>query len=297
MYDPRGRIPRIANPGAGVSNLPSALYVVATPIGHLGDMTPRAVEVLSAVDWICAEDTRHSAKLLKHFGIATKTLAVHEHNEPAQVPKLLALLKRGQSLALISDAGTPLVSDPGFRLVRALRAAGIPVVPVPGACAAIAALSVSGLPCDRFVFEGFPPARGRARRTFFEGLRHEARTLIFYEAPHRVAGSLAAMAEAFGPERPAVFARELTKQFETLRAGTLAELAAWVRSDPNQQRGEIVVVVQGAGAPAAIPGGEEPERVLAILLGELPTRQAVSLAAQITGGHKNALYEIALRIK
>lgn len=274
----------------------AVLYVVATPIGNLEDMTPRAVRVLSSVDLIAAEDTRHSAGLLRHFGVTTGTAAVHEHNEREQIPRLIELLRQGKSIALISDAGTPLVSDPGFRLVRAARAAGVDVVPVPGACAAVAALSVAGLPSDRFAFEGFPPAKAAARRAFFAGVRGEPRTLVFYEVPHRIVESLADMASVFGAERPAVFARELTKQFETVRAGTLAELHDWARSDPNQQRGEIVVLVHGAPAEDARASDAEAERILQLLMAELPTSRAVALAAGITGRKKNLLYDRALAL-
>ena len=277
-----------------MSNLTAALYVVATPIGNLEDLSPRARRVLSEVDLIAAEDTRESGKLLRHFGIATKTTAFHEHNEREQLPRLLSLLQAGKSIAIVSDAGTPLISDPGYQLVRAARAAGIPVIPVPGACAAIAALSAAGLPSDRFTFEGFPPAREAARRAAFERLAREPRTLIFYESPHRIAASLSDMAEIFGPGREAAFARELTKHFETIRLGALSEVAEWVRRDENQSRGEIVVLIRGA--PAAEEGvlDAEAERVLRILLAELAVKQAAALAARITGARKNLLYERAL---
>ena len=273
------------------------LYVVATPIGNLEDMTPRAVRILSQADVIAAEDTRHSAKLLRHFNVGTKTEAIHEHNERSQVPRLVEFLKSGKSIAFITDAGTPLVSDPGFHLVRAARQAGIRVVPVPGACAAIAALSAAGLPSDRFVFEGFPPAKSAARRAVFEKLREESRTLIFYESPHRILESLKDMREVFGDAREAVLARELTKQFETLHAGTLAELLEWVERDANQQLGEFVVLIQGVSRAEREAMDEEAERVLRILIEELPVSQAVSLAAKITGLKKNKLYEYALSLK
>lgn len=273
------------------------LYVVATPIGNLEDMTPRAVRVLSQADVIAAEDTRHSGKLLRHFGIGTKTEAIHEHNERSQVPRLVEFLKSGKSIAFITDAGTPLVSDPGFHLVRAARQAGVRVVPVPGACAAIAALSAAGLPSDRFVFEGFPPAKSAARRAVFEKLREEGRTLIFYESPHRILESLKDMGEVFGGAREAVLARELTKQFETLHAGTLAELLEWVGHDANQQLGEFVVLIQGVPRVEREAMNEEAERVLRILIEELPVSQAAALAAKITGLKKNKLYEYALSLK
>ncbi len=273
------------------------LYVVATPIGNLEDMTPRAVRVLSEVDLIAAEDTRHSGKLLRHFGIHTRTEAIHEHNERSQVPKLVEFLKAGKSIAFVTDAGTPLVSDPGFHLVRASRQAGIRIVPVPGACAAIAALSVAGLPSDRFVFEGFPPAKSAARRVAFEKLREEGRTLIFYESPHRILESLEDMSAVFGPEREAVLARELTKQFETFRSGSLASLQDWLVREPDRQLGEFVILIQGLPRTAQDAADEEARRVLRILIEELPLSQAASLAARITGLKKNRLYEYALSLR
>jgi 16S rRNA (cytidine1402-2'-O)-methyltransferase len=273
------------------------LYVVATPIGNLEDMTPRAIRILSEVDLIAAEDTRHSGKLLKHFGIEAKTEALHEHNERSQVPRLIEILQAGKSIAFITDAGTPLVSDPGFHLVRSARQAGLTVIPVPGACAAIAALSAAGLPSDRFVFEGFPPAKSAARRAVFEKLREESRTLIFYESPHRIIESLKEMTEIFGPGREAVLARELTKQFETVRNGTLTELSEWVNRDSHQQLGEFVILIHGVPREEREAVDEEAERVLRILLGELPVSQAAALAAKITGLKKNRLYEYALNLK
>jgi len=273
------------------------LYVVATPIGNLEDMTPRAIRILSEADLIAAEDTRHSGKLLRHFGIGTETVAVHEHNERSQVPKLIEILKSGKSIAFISDAGTPLVSDPGFQLVRAARQAGLTVTPVPGACAAIAALSAAGLPSDRFVVEGFPPAKSAARRAVFEKLREESRTLIFYESPHRILESLKDMAEIFGSTREAVLARELTKQFETVRGGGLAELHDWVSSDKHQQLGEFVILIHGVPRTEWEAIDTEAERVLKLLLEELPVSQAAALAAKITGLKKNKLYEYALAFK
>lgn len=280
-----------------MSNQSGVLYMVATPIGNLEDMTPRAVRILSEVDLIAAEDTRHSAKLLKHFGIGTKTVAVHEHNEREQVPRLVDFLKRNKSIAFITDAGTPLLSDPGYLLVRAARDAGLRVVPLPGACAAIAALSAAGLPSDRFVFEGFPPAKSAARRVVYERLSRETRTLIFYESPHRILESLADMADVFGPAREAVLAREITKQFETFRAGTLAELLAWLQADADQQRGEFVVLLHGAARSGDEATEAEAERILTILLAELPVSQATEIAARITGQKKNQLYDLALRLK
>jgi len=279
-----------------VSNQPGVLYVVATPIGNLDDLSPRALLTLNEVSLIAAEDTRHSSKLLRHFGILTPVTAFHEHNEREKAAELVAFLHSGKSIALISDAGTPLVSDPGYRLVRATHAAGIRVVPLPGACAAIVALSASGLPSDRFAFEGFPPVKSAARRTWFEALAGEPRTLIVYESPHRIVESLQDMVAVFGAEREAVYARELTKQFETVRHATLGELAQWVAEDANQQRGEIVVLIHGA-APAATETSDDAARILRILIKELPVRQAAALAAEITGQKKNQLYELALQLK
>ncbi|MBI3546367.1 MAG: 16S rRNA (cytidine(1402)-2'-O)-methyltransferase [Gammaproteobacteria bacterium] len=279
-----------------VSN-PGQLYVVATPIGNLEDMTPRALRILSQVDLIAAEDTRHSGRLLKHFGVASKTEALHEHNERSQVPRLIEILQSGKSIAFITDAGTPLISDPGFHLVRAARQAGLNVIPVPGACAAIAALSAAGLPSDRFVFEGFPPAKSAARRAVFEKLNEETRTLIFYESPHRILESLQDMLEIFGSEREAVIARELTKQFETVQGGALQKLCAWVNADKDQQLGEFVILIHGVPRSEREAVDADAERVLKILLQELPVSQATALAAKITGLKKNRLYDYALSIK
>ena len=226
------------------------LFVVATPIGNLADLSPRALATLKSVAAVCAEDTRHTRQLLAHYGVEKPLLALHEHNEGEIADKLVARLVAGESLALVSDAGTPLVSDPGYRLVRAARAAGIKVSPIPGASAVIAALSVAGLASDRFVFEGFLPAKAAARRERLALLASEPRTLVFYESAHRIEDSLADMASAFGVERPAVLARELTKLFETVLDGTLADVRAQVAADPNQRRGEFVVIVQGAGDDA-----------------------------------------------
>ncbi|KAF1719334.1 16S rRNA (cytidine(1402)-2'-O)-methyltransferase [Pseudoxanthomonas wuyuanensis] len=265
------------------------LFIVATPIGNLADLSPRALETLRGVAAICAEDTRRSGQLLSHFGVNKPLLALHEHNEDALAQRLVARLAAGESLALISDAGTPLVSDPGYRLVRAARAAGVPVSPVPGACAAIAALSVAGLPSDRFVFEGFLPAKASARREHLARLAGETGTLVFYESSHRIAESLADMRAAFGDDRPAVIARELTKLFETVLDGTLAELQAKVEVDDNQRKGEFVVVVQGAGDDAEAQLAEG-RRVYAMLSQHLPPSTAAKLAADITGAPRKALY-------
>jgi len=266
------------------------LFVVATPIGNLDDLSPRARATLAQVDLIAAEDTRHSAALLRHHGIATRTLALHEHNEREASADLVRRIQGGANIALISDAGTPLVSDPGYRLVRAARAAGIPVSPIPGACAAIAALSAAGLPSDRFVFEGFLPAKSAARRAALQVLRADPRTLIFYESSHRIVESLADLAAEFGGEREAVVARELTKQFETVLDGTLAGLAQRVAVDADQQRGEFVVLVKGAGDDDDAAKLMEGLRVYRILSAELPPSRAAKLAAEITGAPRKALY-------
>ncbi len=270
------------------------LYVVATPIGNLGDLSPRAARILAQVEVIAAEDTRHSTPLLRHFGIATPLVALHQHNERAQSMRLLERLAAGESVALISDAGTPLISDPGYHLVQSAHAAGHPVVPVPGPNAAICALSAAGLPTDRFVFEGFLPARRAARRRRLEELREEPRTLVFYEASHRIMETVEDLGEMLGGGRRGAIARELTKLYETIYTDTLAGLLAWLRADRDHERGEFVVLVQGAQAAGA---GDEEEagRVLDILLQELPVKQAASLAARITGVSRNRLYERALR--
>ncbi len=270
-------------------NSPGTLHVVATPIGNLADLSPRAQDTLRTVAAICAEDTRHSKQLLSHFGIDRPLLALHDHNEDAIAQKIVERLLAGESLALVSDAGTPLVSDPGFRLVRAARAAGIKVSPVPGPSAVIAALSVAGLPSDRFSFEGFLPAKAAARRERLAKLAGETRTLVFYESSHRIAESLADFKAAFGDERPAVIARELTKLFETVLDGTLAELLAKVEADENQRRGEFVVMVQGAGddEAARIAAGRQ---LYAKLNEHLPPSTAAKLAAEISGAPRKALY-------
>lgn len=270
------------------------LYVVATPIGNLDDITARALRVLREVAVIAAEDTRHSARLLQHFGITTPLVACHEHNERDQGGRFLARLQGGEDVALISDAGTPLISDPGFHLVRQARAAGIRVVPVPGPCALIAALSAAGLPSDRFVFEGFLPAKTAGRLARLEQLKEESRTLIFYEAPHRLLDCLADLERIMGTDRLAVMARELTKAFETFQGLPLGELRAWVAADGNQQRGECVLLVAGWQAPAESSVPAAALRVLELLLKEMPLKRAAALAAEITGVRKNLLYQAAL---
>jgi 16S rRNA (cytidine1402-2'-O)-methyltransferase len=273
-----------------------ALYVVATPIGNLADMTERAIQVLSEVDVIAVEDTRHTGRLLQHYQISTPTLALHEHNERERAPGLVDRLIKGESVALVSDAGTPLVSDPGYHLVRLAREQGVKVVPVPGASAMLAALSVSGLPSDRFVFEGFLPAKGAARKKRLEALVGETRTLIFYEAPHRLLDTLSDMQDIFGGQRFVVLARELTKTFETIRGDNLSDLFGWIKHDSNQQKGEIVLLVHGCSTEGEEATEAEGRRVLKLLLEELPLSQASALAAKITSGKKKPLYQFGLTL-
>lgn len=272
------------------------LYIVAMPIGNRDDITERARQVLSAVELIAVEDTRHSRPLLQALGISTPLLALHEHNELKLVGRLVGQLSAGGTIALISDAGTPLISDPGFPLVRACRQAGVRVVPIPGPSAVICALSAAGLPTDRFLFEGFPARMPAARRDQFARLKEATMTLIFYESSHRILDSLADMAAVFGEGRPAVLARELTKLHETILSESLGVLVERVSRDPNQQKGEFVVMVAGAvrDAEAIDP---EAQRVLAVLLEELPTKKAATLAAKITGVKKNRLYRKALELQ
>lgn len=276
---------------------PGTLYLVATPIGNLADFSRRAIDTLESADRILAEDTRHSRKLLDHYGISRPMMSLHEHNENEAAAGLIELLRAGESLALVSDAGTPLISDPGYRLVVLAREQGIRVVPVPGACALITALSASGLPTDRFVFEGFLPAKSSARRARLQELLHEARTLVFYEASHRIRDSLADMAALFGAERRAVIARELTKRFETVHSGVLNELVVWIDADSSRQKGEFVVLVHGEQREAGDEVTERAEQVLGVLLEELPVRQAAKLAARLTGINKRALYRRGLEIQ
>ena len=271
------------------------LFVVATPIGNLSDMTYRAVETLTAVDLIAAEDTRHSRRLLQYFSIATPTTAYHEHNEQRQTRNLIGKLLSGDSIALITDAGTPLVSDPGYRLICAAHQQKIPVSPVPGCCATVAALSVAGLPIERFAFEGFLPNKALARRKTLELLKFEPRTLVFYESSHRILETLADLEQVFGPDRPATLAREITKQFETIENGTLAHIHQFVGEDSNQQKGEFVLLVQGAGQP--VDDSEEILAVLRPLMATMRLKQAVDLTAKITGKPKNDIYSLALQHK
>lgn len=270
------------------------LYVVATPIGNLKDITYRAVEILKSVDRIAVEDTRHSAPLLKHLSVDKPTLCIHEFNEQKRLGVLMDYLCEGENIALISDAGTPLISDPGYRLVNLARAEGIKIVPIPGPCAAITALCAAGLPTDRFTFEGFLPARDEARANKLKALLHEPRTMIFYEAPHRVLSSLQTMAQVFGGDRHAVVARELTKMYESILANSLDDLVAYYEANADKQRGEIVVMIAGAEERQVDSREVVPEEVLAVLMEAMPLKQAVTLASKITGERKNILYDLAL---
>jgi 16S rRNA (cytidine1402-2'-O)-methyltransferase len=279
-----------------VGNLRGRLDVVATPIGNLGDLSPRAREVLAAADVIAAEDTRHTGALLQAIGVARPLVSLHAHNEAQRVPELLARLEAGESVALVADAGTPLVSDPGFELVRRAARAGIDVRAVPGPSAVTAALAVAGLPTERFCFEGFLPARAGERRTRLAALADEPRTLVFFEAPHRVEECVADLAAAFGDEREAVVARELTKMHETIYRGTLAQLAALARGEANFARGEITIVVQGAPPASARADAHFLERAVALLVKELPPGKAAALAAKLTGARRSEAYAIATRI-
>lgn len=272
-----------------------SLAIVATPIGNLADITERAVAILKQADLVAAEDTRHTGRLLQHLGLSKNMFALHDHNERAQVDRLLDRVERGENVALVSDAGTPLISDPGYIVVRRAHERGLRVLPVPGACAAIAALSVSGLPTDRFVFEGFLPAKNAARRARLEAVSAETRTLVFYESPHRVRSALEVMVDVLGADRPVVLARELTKTFETLYSLSLGELWSAAQHDENISRGELVMVV--GGAPEVAKAGEatlSTEHLLHRLLQELPVKTAVRVVADLTGEPRNALYEQAL---
>ena len=273
------------------------LYVVATPIGNLGDITLRALETLKSVDAIAAEDTRHTSGLLSHFGISKKLIAVHEHNEHQSAEKLLMQLKVGENIALVTDAGTPGISDPGAVVVDLVRKAGMKVVPIPGVSAVIAALSASGITQNGFHFYGFLPASGAARRKILQELAAQSVTLVFYEAPHRIVECVADMNAILGGERRITFARELTKTFETIYTCPLSLAGAWLQADANQLRGEFVLLVESAPLQEVAEIGEEAQRILKCLLEELPLKQAVKLATEITNEKKNALYDLALKAK
>lgn len=272
------------------------LFIVATPIGNMADFSARAIETLKDVDVIAAEDTRHSKPLMQQFAINTQLVSLHEHNEQQRSEWLLKRLLEGESVALISDAGTPLISDPGYRLVSLVKEQGIRVTPIPGSCALITALSASGIASDKFSFEGFLPPKQGARRQQLEMLKNSTHSLIFYESPRRLLGTLEDCIEIFGAERRACLARELTKLHETIETRTLGALRDWVAEDSNQQRGECVLLIEGA-SEASSADEQELSRVLALLLTELPVKKAAALAAQLTGGKKNDAYQLALKIQ
>jgi 16S rRNA (cytidine1402-2'-O)-methyltransferase len=277
------------------------LYIVAVPIGNYADMTPRAIDILKRVDFIIVEDTRHSGKLLKHFAIINKMQALHDHNEATFAPKIIDLLKQGQQLALISDAGTPLISDPGYKLVHLAQQHKIQVIPIPGVSALITALSVSGLATDKFCFEGFLSSKKQSRCNQLASYTNEARTMVFYEAPHRLLDTLKDMADIFGGEHLVVMARELTKTFETIKKASLEELVEWVENDRNQQKGEIVLLVEGFKPLNSGSGGKvlsaQTENILSKLLVELSLKQAVQLTVAISGEKKKGIYQRALELQ
>jgi 16S rRNA (cytidine1402-2'-O)-methyltransferase len=272
------------------------LYIVATPIGNLGDISTRALSVLEQVDIIACEDTRHTGKLLSAFSIKNKTLSMHDHNERQRQDYIATLLQEGKSIALVSDAGTPLISDPGFHLVRHCRSLGLPVSPVPGACAAISALSVAGLPTDRFSFEGFLPSKSGARQATLTALVDETRTMVFYDAPRRAIDTVKDIVETLGGERYVVIARELTKTFETIHSDTAINLQTWLEQDPNQLKGEMVLIIEGY-KPKKDEISAEVIKTLKLLLAEMKPKKACAITAEIYGVKKNALYEIALSFK
>ncbi len=281
--------------------LENALYVVATPIGNLGDITARALHVLATVDVIAAEDTRNTLFLLSHFGIKARLIAVHAHNERNAADGIIKLLGEGKSVALVTDAGTPAISDPGARVVAAIHAAGLLVVPIPGASAVIAALSASGEGEDGFVFAGFLPTKAGERATTLTALKNAAQALVFYESPHRIVESVAAIAEIYGTSRTLVICRELTKKFESIHRVNLADAGTWLESDSNNQRGEFVLVLSKPNKQAVLEAKSaedaELERTLSILLAALPVKQAVTLAVQLSGEKKNKVYDLALHLK
>lgn len=281
-----------------MDNTGPTLYIVATPIGNLGDLTPRAIDILQSVAVIAAEDTRHSRRLMDHFSIDTPLVSYHDHSDTQNIGKIERYLQSGESIALISDAGTPLIADPGYRLVANARAQSYSVVPIPGACALVAALSASGLPSDRFCFEGFLPAKTHGREKALDMLRFETRTLIFYEAPHRIKATLSVMAECW-PGREVVMAREVTKKFETFLSGSIETVLAMVSSDANQERGEIVLMVKGYQAPLVDSDDLDvgAQHTLRVLLKTLPVKQAAAIASDITGLKKRDLYQWAIAHK
>ncbi|MGJ8691618.1 MAG: 16S rRNA (cytidine(1402)-2'-O)-methyltransferase [Thalassotalea sp.] len=276
--------------------VPSSLYIVATPIGNLADISQRALDILTQVDLIACEDTRHTQRLLSNFSIKNKTLSLHDHNERQRQDYIASLLSEGKTIALVSDAGTPLISDPGFHIVKHLRSLDFSVIPVPGPCALIAALSASGLPTDRFTFEGFLPSKSGARQSTLTALANEARTMVFYDAPRRAIDTVADIVEVLGAERQIVIARELTKTFETIHNDQAGNILAWLNEDPNQLKGEMVLIIEGTKID---PNAISPEIIatLKLLLAELPPKKACAIAASIHQVKKNGLYDIALSMK
>lgn len=285
------------NPDRRLSENSGTLYVVATPIGNLEDMSPRAVAVLAAVSVVAAEDTRHSGRLLQHLGIRKGMVALHDHNERDRADELLDRLSAGEDVALVSDAGTPLISDPGYLVVQKARQRGIRVSPIPGPCALVAALSAAGLPTDRFLYQGFLPAKRGARRASLESLVRETATLVFYESPHRILECVSDIVEVMGEDRELVLARELTKTFETFYSGAAGDVNSVLHSDPHGTRGEFVVMVHGATETARDTGEVDVEHLLRLLLAELPVKKVARLASELTGVPKNDLYQKALEIK
>ena len=275
----------------------STLYIVATPIGNLRDISLRALDILAAVDVIAAEDTRTTAHLLTHHSITKKMMALHQHNERATAKKIVNLLAQGNSVALVTDAGTPGISDPGVILVNTVRDHGYEVVPIPGANAAVCALSAAGIAAPHFLFYGFLPASAGPRRRELEGLKSQPYTLVFYETPHRILECVAALAEVLGTHRQLVIARELTKLFETIHICTLDNALAWLQADTNRQKGEFVLLLSGAEVQKEEGLSDQTQYTLKLLLQELPLKQAVRLATDITGESRNMLYAQALALK
>lgn len=275
----------------------ATLYIVATPIGNLDDISYRAVDILKKVDYIAAEDTRHSSRLMQHYAISTPMLAYHEHSGDSQTEKLVGLLQEGKNIALISDAGTPLISDPGYQLVSKVQALDFSVVPIPGASAILAALSAAGLPTDHFSFEGFLPSKQKARVDVLQALSGASRTLVFYEAPHRIADSLGDMCEVFGRDRRITLARELTKNFETIKQKSLGEMKDWVDSDDNQQRGEIVLVLEGEKLQKKNEMDNSAVALVTLLINELPPKQVSKIVAEYCSIPKKLVYDYVLSLK
>lgn len=277
-------------------NTEASLYIVATPIGNLDDITLRAIETLKKVDFVAAEDTRHSQRLMNHLGVTAKLMALHEHNEREKSQTLIDRVKEGKSIALVSDAGTPLISDPGYFLVKLAREQGVRVVPIPGVSAVVTALSVSGLPSDRFVFEGFLPAKLGAKIKRLDTFLYESRTVIFYESPHRILDTLKAMSEVYGADRYLVVARELTKTFETIKGDSLGALLEWAEGDANQQKGEFVLLLDGVADSPDVSSTEQ-DKMLTLLMAEMPIKKASKIVSELVGGNKKELYQRALEIQ